>query len=104
MLAGFVVLANVCFAQSDVAMLLSRAMSADGGGASAADTIALYRQVLAAPSDQRVYAAYSQFRIVELTLETVDISGAAAELSTLAQKYSEFKDFFSTQLGQNRIA
>ena len=69
--AGF----NTNAQAADAATLLSRAKSLDDGVGKAADAIALYRQVLATPSVQRVYAAYSQFRIAQLTLETGDPRG-----------------------------
>ncbi len=97
--AGF----NTNAQAADAATLLSRAKSLDDGVGKAADAIALYRQVLATPSVQRVYAAYSQFRIAQLTLETGDLPGAAAETSTLVQQYADFKDLFSADLGQHRI-
>src|SRR3569833_2829014 len=102
MLAVFVLSGCPGYAQSS-AQLAQKALGADQGGAGPDVTIPLYRQVLGAAPDQRVYAAFAQYRIAQLSLEKGALATAAAELARLAREYGDYKDLVGTLVAEDRV-
>ncbi len=90
------------FAQSP-AQLVKEALSADQNGANAEQSISLYRQAIAAPSDQHVYAAFAQYRISQLLLQKGKLTEAAAEFAKLGQNYPDCSDLISTLVAEDRV-
>ena len=75
--------------------LVSRAMAAESMRSNVDDVIQAYRAVIAAPANDRVYAAYAQFRIVQLYFRKGDLVRAAAEAGKLAQDYADYADLIT---------
>jgi TolA-binding protein len=78
-------------------------LAADKIGADADRAIRLYREVVATPSGERVYAAFAQFRIAKLLLQKGNVTAAAAELAKLAQEYPDSKDLVGTMVAEDWI-
>ena len=85
------------------AQLVKNALAADESGADADHAIQLYRQVVAIPTDQRVYAAFAQFRIAQLTLQQGGLTAAALEFGRLAGDYGEYSDLVGVLLAEDRF-
>jgi hypothetical protein len=79
------------YSSQNAVYLVSQAISAEDNS-DLDKALQLYRQVLSMPSDQRIYAAYTQFRISQILLRKGALSAAARELENLANNYSEYND------------
>jgi tetratricopeptide (TPR) repeat protein len=81
--------------------LTSKAISAEDNDRNLDNALAYYRQVLTTPSDQRIYAAFAQFRIAQIMLQKGNLAEAAQEFDFLAKTYPEYADLVRTSIAQD---
>jgi len=65
------------------------------------DAINYYRQVISLPTDQRMYAAYAQFRLAQIFLKKGDLTAASQEFARLAQDFPDYSDLISTPAAES---
>jgi hypothetical protein len=83
-------------------VLVSKAMAAESTRSNVDDVIQAYRAVIAAPANNRVYAAYAQYRIVQLYFRKGDLANAALEAGKLAQDYADYADLITADLAEEQ--
>jgi tetratricopeptide (TPR) repeat protein len=82
--------------------LVSKGISAEEDAGDLNAALAYYRQVLNTPSDQKIYAAFAQFRITQILLQKGKLVEAAQEFEILARTYPEYSDLVSLQIAQDQ--
>jgi tetratricopeptide (TPR) repeat protein len=78
------------------ANLVSKGMAAEENLSTLDTAIKFYRQVISVPTDQRMYAAYAQFRLAQIFLKKGELSAAGREFTKLAQDFPDCSDLVST--------
>jgi hypothetical protein len=88
--------ANSSTPHNVAANLVSKGMAAEENLSTLDAAIKFYRQVISVPTDQRMYAAYAQFRLAQIYLKKGELSAASQEFAKLAQDFPDCSDLVST--------
>jgi len=82
--------------------LVSKGISAEEDEQNLDVALVYYRQVLTTPSDQKIYAAFAQYRISQILLQKGKLAEAARELDSLAKTYPEYSDLVGIEVSQDQ--
>ena len=82
--------------------LVSKGISAEEDEGNLDVALAYYREVLTAPSDQKVYSAFAQYRIAQILLQKGKLAEAAQEFDVLARIYPEYSDLVGIEVSQDQ--